>query len=93
MSRTCIIPGRNSLDVWNDERLDDFRPELLQSGDGTVVGDERRSLVLESFREHPGDSSLHVVGRSVEVLADVGHQPGGEVAEGPVIVNLVKRKI
>ncbi len=65
----------------------------MQSGDGDVVGDERRSLVLESLGEHPGDSGLHVVGPSVEALADVQHQPGGEVAEGPVIVNLVKRAV
>jgi len=31
---------------------------------------------------------LDIVCRSVEVLADVGHQARGEVSEGPVIVDL-----
>jgi hypothetical protein len=36
----------------------------------------------------PSDPRLDIVGRRVEVLADVGHQTGGEVTKGPVVVNL-----
>jgi hypothetical protein len=35
-----------------------------------------------------GDPCLNVVGRRVEVLADVGHQAGGKISQGPVIVHL-----
>ena len=83
-----FTPCRDGFDVGNDEGLDDFRAEFLKSGDGAVVRDERRPVVLEAFREHPRDSGLDVVSRRVEVLADVGHQAGGEVAESPVIVHL-----
>ena len=84
---------RDELDVGQDEDLDHFRAKFLQSGHGSVVGDQGPVVVLQGVGEHPGHARLDVVGRGVEVLADVRHEPGRKTTEGPMIVHLIKEKI
>ena len=56
--------------------------------DGAVERCEGSLVALERSAEHAGDAGLHVVGGRVEVLADLGHQTGREVPQGPVVVQL-----
>lgn len=63
------------------EDLDHLGPQLLQPGDGAVVGDQRGPVRLEGVAEHLGDPGLYVVGGGVEVLADGRHHAARKVPE------------
>ena len=63
----------------------------LQTGDGAVVAHEGVALGAHGLAEDARHPRLHRVGRRVEVLADVGHQPRGEVPQRPVVVHVGSR--
>ena len=59
--------------MGEDEDLDDLWSQLLEPGNGPVVGDQGGPVRLQGVAEHLGHPRLDVVGGGVEVLADGRH--------------------
>ena len=73
--------------MWQNEDFDDLRTKFLKSSQRAIVGHQGGLLAHHGVAEHPRHSGLDGIGRSVEVLANVCHKTGGEIAQGPMIIN------
>lgn len=81
-----LDPVRNEAQTRDDEHLDHFRAQLRESLEGAVQRRKGSFIVLQGGAEESRYARLQIVSGSVEVFANLGHQPGGKVAQRPVVV-------